>query len=106
MFAKQHEKRLLQDGREVARYITALCDANLLGNVFEEGDLFLDLKTFRAFYEGKKVSKKEAETLLKNAKNVNVVGKKSVALALKVLKVPASSVKKIAGVPHLQIYYV
>ncbi len=106
MFAKTHEKHLFQEGRETVRYITALCDANLLGSAFEEGDLVLDLKTFRAFYEGKKVSKKEAEALLKNAKNVNVVGKKSVALALKVLKVPSASVKKIAGVPHLQVYYV
>ncbi|MBU1197710.1 DUF424 family protein [Candidatus Micrarchaeota archaeon] len=106
MYAKVHERRFLQNDREVVRRITAICDASLLGKIFEEKGMVIDLKKYRSFYEGDKVAAKKAEQLLKEATNANLVGKKSVGLALKVMKGNASSVKTIQGIPHLQIYFV
>lgn len=104
--AKLHERRFLENGREVVRTITALCDADLLGKVLEEGDLAIDLQKYRSFYEGETVPTEEAARMLREGKNLNIVGKQSVALALKTLNIPKRQVRKIAGVPHLQVYYV
>lgn len=86
--------------------VTALCDALLLGKVFEQGGRTLDLKTYRAFYEGRKVSEKEAVELIKEAESLNLVGKKSLAAAKKAVGVEASAAKRVKGVPHLQVYRV
>lgn len=102
VLAKLH--RRLVEGREVE--VLALCDRELLGRVFRQRGRVLDLKAYRAFYDGEKVSEGKAIELLKQAKNANVVGEQAVEIARKALNVKAGVVKRIAGVPHLQIYYV
>lgn len=84
--------------------IVALCDKDLLGKVFTEGEKTLDLKAYRSFYEGNAVSEIEVLELLKNAENVNIVGEKSIGVIQKALGAKKASVKKIGGVPHLQFY--
>ncbi len=84
--------------------VLALCDSELLGKVFESGDLVLDLKKYRAFYDGEKASEKTVVESLAGAANVNAVGERSVALACKALGVSKAGVRKIGGVPHLQVY--
>ncbi|MFH1056997.1 MAG: DUF424 domain-containing protein [Candidatus Micrarchaeota archaeon] len=98
--AKTHRKT----SSGVTKTIIALCDSELLGKIFEKGDTALDLKNYRAFYEGSVVSELQAMELLKKADNANIVGKKSVEIARKALGFPSESVKKIGGVPHLQYY--
>lgn len=99
MMAKVHERRRA-DGTVFK--VTAICDAKLLGKVLREGDVVLDLETHRQFYEGKKVNGDEAVELVRNAENLNLVGEKALAAARKAGSV--SGAKKIAGVPHLQVY--
>jgi len=106
MLAKIHRKRISNGEDEAFREILALCDSELLGKVFEEKELILDLKTYHSFYDGEKVNEKKAIELLKNATNINIVGKRSVETAKKALKINAEGVKKIKGIPHLQIYRV
>lgn len=84
--------------------ILALCDTELLGKCFTQGEKTLDLKAYRSFYEGEGVSELQAVELLRNAENVNIVGEKSIAAAQKALGVKKASVKKIKGIPHLQYY--
>jgi len=109
LYAKKHS-RTFADGS--ARRVLALCDAALLGKSFEEGKVVLDLKVNASFYKGEKVGEKEAEKMLKNAledsrSSLNVVGEKSVACLRKVLpSLDEKSVKKVAGVPHAQVYRV
>ncbi|HLD76078.1 MAG TPA: DUF424 domain-containing protein [Candidatus Norongarragalinales archaeon] len=103
MIGKWHEKR-----NRLGRVWTvfALCDKNLLGRVLRQGESVLDLSLHRSFYEGDPMSEKVAEQCLKKARNINVVGEKSLGCARRVFKIENSSVKKIENVPHLQIYYV
>ncbi len=103
MMAKVHH-RVDREGR--TWNVTALCDKELLGKVLKEGDVTLDLKLYRSFYEGNGVTETQAIALLRAARNVNAVGPKSVACAKAALKVDAKQIKKVQGVPHIHIYYV
>ena len=105
MKAKIHEKTISEGGREAKRTVLAVCDSELLGKVFEDGDFVLDLAKYRSFYDGEEVSEAEAERLIRNATSINLVGEKSIAAAKKALGIKASGARKIAGIPHLQIYY-
>lgn len=96
----------MEGGRQVEKRVVAICDADLLGKVFEQGDLVLDLQKYRSFYDGEKVSEEGVAKMLEGAMSYNLVGKKSIAAATKVLKIDIKGVKKIKGVPHLQVYYV
>ena len=106
MYAKLHERTIMESGRPAVRRILAACDAELLGRVFREGDAVLDLQKYRSFYEGGKVTQGELAVLLKESVNINLVGKKTIAVAGKCMKLSPAGVKKIGGVPHLQIYFV
>ncbi len=101
MFAKVHEKSRA-DG-SVAR-VVAVCDADLLGRVLREGDSVIDLDKYRSFYEGEPVEAAQLKELLDGKSNLNVVGEKSVA-ALGGL-VDSSCVKRVQGIPILQVYRV
>ncbi len=105
MFVKVHERARVVGGNAVVERVVALCDAELLGKVFEEGDLCLDLARSKGFYEGTRASEKEAIEFLKGAGSVNAVGEKSVAAAKKAFG-SSKGVMRIAGVPHLQVYRV
>ncbi|MCX6768129.1 MAG: DUF424 family protein [Candidatus Micrarchaeota archaeon] len=102
IYAKVHERREA-DGRVSS--VLALCDADLLGKVFKQGDIELDLKKYESFYKGEAVDEKEAAELVRCAGNANVVGEKSVAAAEKALG-SKTGVRRVAGVPQLQIYCV
>ena len=109
LYAKKHS-RTFADGS--AHKVLALCDAALLGKFFEEGKADLDLNSNASFYKGEKVGGKEAEKMLNEAladsrSSLNVVGEKSVACLKKALSsFDEKSVKKVAGVPHAQVYRV
>ncbi len=83
-----------------------MCDHDLLGKVFTQGEAVLDLKDYRSFYEGIVVSEERAMEILKDAENASIVGERSVAIAQKALGFKRGHAKKIGGVPHLQIYKV
>jgi len=84
--------------------IAALCDADVLGKVFCEGELVLDLKAYSSFYKGEKVGEQKAIAALQNADSLNLVGKKAVALAERLGLVEKARAKTVAGVPHVQVY--
>lgn len=99
-----HERKDPKTGRVLTRIIAA-CDAGLLGKVYpgREG-VALDLKKFRHFYEGEKVTAEGLGKLLEGAANVNLVGKNSIDAASKVLPLSIRNARTIGGVPHLQFY--
>jgi uncharacterized protein len=102
MMGNVHEKRF-RDGS--IRQVTAICDRIHLGKVFKEGVRILDMKTYRRFYEGKVITEVQACQMFKEARNINAVGEKAVACALKALPIDPESVITIQGVPHIQVYY-
>ncbi|MBI5065121.1 DUF424 family protein [Candidatus Woesearchaeota archaeon] len=83
------------------RTLVAVCDEDLLGRAFEEKNAFLDIK--RSFYEGEKRSEVEIGDLMRNADMINVVGNKSIKLALEEELITKEEIKEVQGIPHVQI---
>jgi len=100
---KVHERNAFGE----VRRIVAACDSALLGKVFEgPNGRFLDLKVYRSFYEGEKVSQDELAEILSHAGNINLVGEKTIEAAVKAFPQAKAKPFMIGGVPHLQIYRV
>jgi len=87
------------------RNIVAICDANLLGKRFEEGEFQLDVK--ENFFKGQKTSEEELIDIIKNESiedaTFNIIGKKSVNAALKAGIISEEEVRKIQGIPFVLI---
>jgi hypothetical protein len=99
--AAVHSRR---DSLGVSRSVTALCDAELLGSVLKGGDCVIDLKRYEEFYRGELVNEDEAAALAAQANSLNVVGEKSLAAARRAFEISEKNVKRVAGVPHAQVY--
>ncbi|MFH1133915.1 MAG: DUF424 family protein [Nanoarchaeota archaeon] len=89
------KKHYTPDGR----LLLAICDSELLGKRFSEGNLQLDLRP--GFYQGKQMAEADALRLMHAASIVHVVGKRSVA-ALKKAGYTVAPLS-IDGVPHAQL---
>jgi uncharacterized protein len=84
--------------------VVAVCDKELIGKIFREGELVLDLEKYSSFYVGELASEKEAIALMDSATSINLVGEKAVGLAIKKRLAKKGSEKRVQGVPHLQVY--
>ena len=82
--------------------IIAVCDAELIGKRFEEGNLALNIT--ENFYKGKNLPKKEIIHLLEESRNVSIVGKESIQLALDHKIIDEMNVITIQGIPHAQMF--
>jgi len=82
------------------RKLVAICDSELLGKKFEEGNLQLDLTA--DFYKGEEKGVEEVREIIKDAYIVNVVGGESIAFFVKLGIIEQEHVLKVAGVPHAQ----
>ena len=78
--------------------VVALCDKNLIGKKLEEGDLALDLNA--RFYDGEDLSEKEVIEILKFSGNINIVGVRSIRIAIKAGIIDKGNVRKIDKVPY------
>lgn len=88
--------------------IIAACDKELMGKTFEEGEKVLDLARYGSFYGNKTIEEHVLEEILQSRKfnSVNLVGKRSVGLAIKSGLFKKSEVVHIKGIPCAQIYYI
>lgn len=82
------------------RIIVAVCDDELAGCRFEDGEKQLDLTV--DFFKGEKLDVEQAGDLLRNADVVNLVGKKSTELALEEGVIDKNNIVVIAGIPTAQ----
>lgn len=89
LIAKTHIKE--------GKTLVSVCDKEILGRIFEEGDLILDLSG--DFYDGKEMSDEDVGDLIRNANIVNLVGDSAVKLGVEEDVVDESSVKTIEGIP-------
>lgn len=80
--------------------VVALCDKDLVGKKFEDKKLQLDIT--ERFYKGEEKPEQEIIEILKEAANINIVGKKSIKLALKAGVIEKENIIKIKGIPHAQ----
>ncbi len=79
-----------------------ICDAELLGKKITEDNLNMNIS--KSYYGEKIVEHKEAQSLLKNSKIINMVGKNTISLSLELGVGSENGVKKIGGVPFLIVY--
>ena len=82
--------------------ILAVCDKELIGKIFKDKDICL--KVTESFYKGKLVKEDKAIALMKNTNNINIVGEKSIDLAIKSNLISEDNIIRIKKIPHAQIF--
>lgn len=80
--------------------LVAACDAELLGSTHREGKFKLDVTP--SFYDGLRVDAEGLGSYLRSATVANIVGKRSVDVAIDLGLVDPSNVLVVSGVPHAQ----
>lgn len=85
-------------GQEV---LIAVCDCDLMGRRFEEGDLSLEIRP--DFFGEVRASAGDLEQALAEATMANFIGKRTVALAIELDYVCEENVLFIGGVPCAQM---
>ncbi|MBU1245998.1 MAG: DUF424 family protein [Nanoarchaeota archaeon] len=84
------------------RTVVAICDKDLIGKTLEDKKQCIEIT--ERFYKGEKKTEKEVAVILQEATNINIIGKKSIALAIKQGVLDKEAVRKIKRIPHAQIY--
>ena len=83
------------------RDVVAICDSELLGKVFEQENMHLEVK--ESFFKGKEVSEEELREILHDMSmedaTFNIVGKESINLALEEGIIHEEGIKTIQGIP-------
>ncbi len=79
-----------------------ICDTDILGKKIIEGELTIHIS--ENYYGERFVEKDEAESLLKTSSIINMAGKETVSLSLKLGIGSELAVKKISDVPFLIIF--
>ena len=90
--------RIHRHGNEV---LVAACDRRLLGHVLSEGDIRLEVNP--QFYEGEDASDELLLNRLDNATMANLVGGRTVGLAIRHGIIDEECILYIDGVPHAQM---
>ena len=80
--------------------VVAVCDKELIGKELNSGELFL--KVSETFYKGKLKDKKEVKIILKEAKNLNLVGKESVGLGVELGLIDKENIIMFKNIPYAQ----
>ena len=93
MIAKEH---VHPDGR----IVLAVCDKEILGKKFEEGDKQLDLASL--FYQGKEFEPEVIGDMMRNADSLNLVGEKAVKLGISEGIIDEHQILTISGIPYAQ----
>jgi hypothetical protein len=85
--------------------VIAIADLELVGKYFEEGKLQLDIK--ESFYKGEEINIPEAKSIILFQKaedaTFNIVGEKSVNLALEMGIINQKQIGRIANIPFALI---
>ena len=85
-----------------AERVLAAADSDLIGKTLEDGEIVFNVSPH--FYDGKVVDAKKLGRLLSEHSNINLVGEQTVGVAIEKKLVTPQDVRKINGVPHVQIF--
>jgi len=86
--------------RREGECIVAICDRELLGKRFEDGELQIHVS--EGFYKGELVTLEEGLQALRQATIANLVGERIVAGALKAQLIHEHAIIRIQNIPHAQ----
>jgi len=95
MFLKIHRSREMGD-------VIAVCDRELLNRTLCHGNLTITIT--QNFYGDTPATEDEVRNALMNAGNINLVGERSVGIAIGMGLLEKSGCMMIGTVPHAQIY--
>lgn len=88
------------------RQVVAICDTELLGKKFEQDIFQLDIK--ESFFKGEEFNEEETKKLMqsffKEDATFNIVGEKSIQLALETGIVQEQGIKKIQDIPFAMLF--
>ena len=90
--------RVFKQGKDL---VIGACDEELLGKRFIDGKFQIDVS--KQFYDGDRIDEETLEKYLLDATIANLVGKETVACAIKLGLVNPDCILKIKGVPHAQM---
>ena len=82
------------------RMMLAVCDSELIGKKIEDDKRQLDLTS--EFYKGEEKTEQETSDLMRNSYILNIVGEKSINLALKEELISGDHVDNIKNIPYAQ----
>ncbi len=82
--------------------VLACCDQELTGKTVRDGEIEFSIR--ESFYKGKKVDKTELKQRMEEADSINLVGKKTVAVALENKWIKKEDIITIDKIPHVQIF--
>lgn len=77
--------------------VLAVCDKELLGKTVGK------TKVNEAFYKGDLINEENVKEMIAKSKNINLIGKNSVKIAIKLNLAGNKSIMKVGDAPHLQI---
>jgi hypothetical protein len=84
------------------RTVAAICDSDILGKTFEEGNAILDVR--ENFYKGDEKSDQETLEIMKDLAmedaTFNLSGEKTCNLALQAGLISKEGIKTIQGIPY------
>jgi len=87
--------------------ILAMCDEELIGKIFREGEAVIDLQKYKNFYIGEKMDEKEIKEILDDEiTSINAVGERSVNLLINNSLATKKDVKRVNGIAMLQIFFI
>ncbi len=81
--------------------LVAVCDSDIVGKTFREGDLKIEVK--ESFYGEREVGEEEVIRALRMATIANITGRKAVELAIRIGIVDRENVLKIGECWHAQM---
>lgn len=82
--------------------VVAVCDRELINTTITDGDLTISIT--ESFYGNRVVRKEEVVQALMDANNANIMGERSVALAVDMGIITRDSCMMIGSVPHAQLF--
>jgi len=79
-----------------------ICDADLVGRTLTKSDFTLNIS--KSYFAERIIEREEAEELLKASSIINMVGKETISLSVKMGVGSSKGVKEIDGVPFLLVF--
>jgi len=96
----------VHDGEE--GIVIALCDENLIDKVFEEGELYINIRDYNEFYVGNLIDPNDYKLgfNVDDISSINAIGDESVTYLIKNNLVAEGNIKKVEGVPYAHSYVI
>ena len=82
------------------RFVIAVCDKDLIGKTLKEKNI--EIHVSEKFYKGDLKEENEVIEFIRDASNVNMLGKEAVNAGIEAGIITQEDIIMIAGVPHAQ----